>query len=477
VEIANDRMFELWGRLGEDLIGKPLFERLPEVKDQGYEEILTTVFTTGERFTAKGIPVNLPRKGGMETVFIDLLYEAFRETNGTITGVMAVATDVTDQVLDRMKVEESVKEFKSVTDFMPQMIWVTRPDGYHYYYNKQWYDYTGLSAEETEGEGWNNVFHPEDQGRAWEAWRQSLKTGEPYEIEYRCKRVDGVYRWFLGRALPLRDNAGKIAKWFGTCTDIDDQKKSTELLEENVIERTKALETQKNELQRSNSKLEEFTYAASHDLKEPMRKISIFTHQLKDQLGDRLKENENRLFSRILKSTERMANLVDDLLLYSHVSQRPHETESIDLNQKAQRVLEDLELDIEEKNAVIEVAHLPVVEGYRRQIQQVFQNLITNALKYSRPGFPPHIIISAKSITEHEKPYHVIVFKDNGIGFEQQYADKIFHMFTRLHGKNEYGGTGVGLTIVRKVIENHQGFIRVKSVVGEGSVFEIYLPA
>jgi signal transduction histidine kinase len=164
------------------------------------------------------------------------------------------------------------------------------------------------------------------------------------------------------------------------------------------------------------------------------------------------------------------------LLLYSHVSQRPHDTETIDLNKKVQRALEDLELDVEEKKAIINVGKLPVVQGYRRQLQQLFQNLISNALKYSKADTAPQIHISASEVLEHGRQYHLIEIKDNGIGFEQEYGEKIFQMFTRLHGKAEYSGTGVGLSIVKKVVENHHGFIEVESAVGEGSVFKIYLP-
>ncbi|RYG45490.1 MAG: GHKL domain-containing protein [Chitinophagaceae bacterium] len=190
-----------------------------------------------------------------------------------------------------------------------------------------------------------------------------------------------------------------------------------------------------------------------------------------------LQENQLRAFSRIENATERMGNLIDDLLLYSHVSHRPHDMEPVDLNEKVQRVLEDLELDIQEKQAQITVGHLPVVNGYRRQLQQLLQNLISNALKYCSNDVKPQIDISAVTVVEDGRKYHVIAVKDNGIGIDSQYKDKIFQMFTRLHGKNEYSGTGVGLSIVKKVVENHNGSYRVESTPGKGSTFMIALPA
>ncbi|HET7896264.1 MAG TPA: ATP-binding protein, partial [Flavisolibacter sp.] len=230
------------------------------------------------------------------------------------------------------------------------------------------------------------------------------------------------------------------------------------------------------ELKRSNENLEEFAHAASHDLKEPIRKIHFFTAQLKEQLAGQLNETQRHSFERIENASRRMGQLIDDLLTYSYVSQRPLEMEAVDLSEIISRVLEDLELDIREKKAVVQPAVLPVVQGYRRQLQQLFQNLLSNAIKYSRDDVAPRIDVSAMQLNENGKPYHVISVTDNGIGFDPAYREKIFQMFTRLHGKHEYSGTGVGLSIVKKVVENHNGLIRAESIPGQGSSFSVYLP-
>jgi PAS domain S-box-containing protein len=329
--------------------------------------------------------------------------------------------------------------------------------------------------------------HPDDQDRVLKvvhkAYSKSLSNGD-YDVKYRTIGAeDGTVRWVRAKGKVYFDAGENPVRFIGSVLDITEQVMALQKIEGLVEERTKEL-AQANEsllvankeLQRSNANLEEFTYAASHDLKEPIRKIAIFSNQLKAQLTDRLNENENRLFGRVQNATERMRDLIDDLLLYSHVTQRPHETELIDLNVKVQSVLEDLELDIDEKSAVIIVAKLPVVKGYRRQLQQLFQNLISNALKYRKANVPPRIDISATEVTEDGKLYNAITIKDNGIGFEEKYADQIFHMFTRLHGKAEYSGTGVGLSIVKKVVENHDGMIKVESTPGKGSSFHVYLP-
>jgi signal transduction histidine kinase len=241
------------------------------------------------------------------------------------------------------------------------------------------------------------------------------------------------------------------------------------------------------ELQRSNANLEEFAHAASHDLKEPIRKILTFASRLKDRLQGRMDDLEGNMFARMESGAERMAQLVEDLLQYSKLSTNTSQLEEVDLKERLQQVLTDLEVQIEEKSAMITIGSLPVVQGYGRQLQQLFQNLVSNALKYSQPEVPPQIHISAGTVAAKDVPrplseqqqrvlYHLLEVRDNGIGFEQQYAERIFQMFQRLHGRSEYAGTGVGLSIARKVVDNHGGFIMAESEPGKGSTFKVYLP-
>ncbi len=248
------------------------------------------------------------------------------------------------------------------------------------------------------------------------------------------------------------------------------------------------LESLVQELKRSNSYLEEFAHAASHDLKEPIRKIETFSGILQTSLMERLTPDEARLFERMSAASVRMKQLVNDLLDYSYVSTTtPLQMEPVDLDERLKLVLVDLEVQVEETAAIINIDPLPTVTGYRRQLQQLFQNLLSNALKYRKVGSPPHIQIRCSIVTGNEagkavpeagadKAYYCIEVRDNGIGFEQQYADRIFNMFQRLHGKQEYAGTGVGLSIARKVVENHNGVIWAESTQGEGSSFFVLLP-
>jgi light-regulated signal transduction histidine kinase (bacteriophytochrome) len=242
------------------------------------------------------------------------------------------------------------------------------------------------------------------------------------------------------------------------------------------------------DLKHSNENLEEFTYAASHDLKEPLRKIHYFTDRLKQRLAGKLSEEEQHFFNRIETATQRMKLLVDDLLQYSLVTHEKAPKETVNLNKKVKLVLEDLELMIQEKHAVITVEDLPTIKGYRRQLQQLFYNLITNALRYSKPEEPPRIDIRTQTLPGNEtglslsadrtnQLYHLIEIRDNGLGFEQADAERIFNVFTRLHNNKESKGTGVGLAIVRKVVENHGGYITATGSPGVGASFKVFLPA
>jgi light-regulated signal transduction histidine kinase (bacteriophytochrome) len=274
----------------------------------------------------------------------------------------------------------------------------------------------------------------------------------------------------------------------GSMQDITEAKLVEEELERIVRERTSELENANRELKRSNQNLEEFAYAASHDLKEPTRKILFFANRLKELLRDQLSDEQSHLFDRMELSAQRMGTLIEDLLTFSHVSRGAARLEKVDLKKKLQHVLEDLELEIQEKSATITISHLPTIIGHKRQMQQLFQNLLSNALKYGRPDEPPQIHISSTLVEGSEitgyqkgaaesKKYWLIVVRDHGIGFEKEDAERIFNVFTRLHGNAEYKGSGVGLSIARKVVENHHGYIWAESQPGEGSTFKVLLPA
>ncbi len=494
-EMVNDAFLAISGKTRQAFDTQPYWEVLKEA-EPFYADILENVFRTGERFSVINERVVLLRNGREEAGYFDFIYEPLKDAHGHTKKVTLFATEVTAQVTALKSLEEKEKALEGALDqlrlskeaaelgtFDMDLINGTM------HWDERCRVLFGINHQRPVSYEKDFVggLHPDDRERITtlidNLFIKSISDGN-YDVDYRTVgQKDGAIRWVRAKGKVYFNAEDQPVRFIGSVLDITEQVLTMQKIERTVEERTKelahaneALHRMNEELQRSNANLEEFAHAASHDLKEPIRKISFFTQQLKDQLSDHLSEKENHSLSRIENASQRMGNLIDDLLLYSHVSQRPHQTENVDLNKKVQHVLEDLELDIAEKKANIYVGNLPVVRGYTRQVQQMFQNLISNAIKYSKAGVSPRIEIQAGEFSENGKRFHLIEVKDNGIGFEHEFADKIFHMFTRLHGKNEYSGTGVGLSIVKKVVENHNGFIRAESTVGEGSVFKIYLP-
>jgi PAS domain S-box-containing protein len=244
----NEYLAQANGHSIEAHIGKSLRELLPDLAER-LEPILYHVITTKQ--PALNVEVTGDASHGKEKSFWRASYFPLLDDNGQVIGVSVAAADMTNEAVIREELQESEQRFRDMADSINQMIWVTRPDGYHEYYNKRWYEYTGVPYGSTDGDAWNGMFHSEDQPRARERWQHSLVTGEPYEIEYRLRRADGVYRWVLGRAECVRDKQGNIVKWYGTCTDIHDHKEveqklleAREDLEARVYQRTLELQQQ-----------------------------------------------------------------------------------------------------------------------------------------------------------------------------------------------------------------------------------------
>ena len=301
-----------------------------------------------------------------------------------------------------------------------------------------------------------------------QACLRTLQTGEPTIIQY---FLEVTKRWLELSMSKMDDD--HLIHIFTDVTEI----KEAQLELEKTIE----------ELQRSNANLEEFAYAASHDLKEPIRKVHFFSDRLKNNLYSRLSDEEKRYFDRMQLATQRMGNLIDDLLSFSQVSINVRNYEEVDLNELFKLILDDLDLEIEQKNAKIVVDELFTIQGHHRQLQQAFQNLLANALKYSRPEVPPEIVVNYNKVSgrdsklnlsqeEQSREFYEITIRDNGIGFDQKDAERIFNVFTRLHDNGSFRGTGIGLSIVRKVIENHDGYVTARGIPGEGAEFKVYLP-
>ncbi len=251
-------------------------------------------------------------------------------------------------------------------------------------------------------------------------------------------------------------------------------------LEEKVIVRTQELTVFSEELKRSNQELEDFAFVASHDLQEPLRKIRTFSDRLITRCSDRLDDKGQDYLQRMNNAATHMSTLIQDLLGFSRIKTRGKPFQQVDLNNIIEVILDDLEVALEKSGGKIVVDDLPVITADASQLHQLFLNVLSNAIKFSRPSTKPHIVIDYsiqnKKIQNINAKYHCIKIADNGIGFDTTYADKIFIPFQRLHAREDYDGTGIGLAICRRIIERHGGHIDVTSEIGEGSSFYLYIP-
>jgi len=349
--------------------------------------------------------------------------------------------------------EKARKRFHFMAESMPQKIFTAEPSGNIDYFNQQWTEFTGLSFEQIQNWGWTQFIHPDDLEENIRLWQQSIATGEPFHLQHRFRRADGIYRWHLSRAHAMRDAQGKISMWIGSNTEIHEQKEKEE------------------ELRRANDDLQQFAYSASHDLQEPIRNVAVYSEVVARRYSKVLDAEGQKFLGFLTEGGRRLATLVDDLLAYTRAGAVEGLPGTVNAGSVLQQTLATLGEAIRENHAIVTADPLPEVHIGEAHLQQVFQNLIGNALKY-RNEDSPRIHISA---TNQGAAWRFAV-EDNGIGIDPQYKEKIFGVFKRLHREQKYGGTGIGLAICQRVVERYGGRIWVDSAPGKGAIFYFTLP-
>lgn len=488
--LLNPLAHQLLG--GRDVTGLDIYQALPEVEGQGFIAVLDQVYRTGEAFNGPEtfVQFNQP-DGNVKEGYYNLTYQPWYDTNGQISGVLTFSVEITNQVLARRKMEESEQNFRTLTEAIPQIVWTSPADKSVDYFNQRWFDYTGLTPEESYGPiQWLSQVHPEDQAAIYQTWTNSTENeAQPAALQYRLRRKDGVYRWHLARSIPLQNEQGRIVRWFGTATDIEDQKQAEVAL------------TELNRLK------DQFLSVAGHELRTPLTSVKGYTQVLSRSLNRYVNEskaiNEGpqsvetqsgsaqpwfnfqqdlQRLSRIEQQTNRMGKLISDMLDISRLQTGQLSldlTATLDFVQLGRRVVEEQvqnqavtkdthQLYFGSKQAAI------VGNGDEMRLEQVLSNLVTNALKYSPPDSRVDVTV------EQNQPNEVLFrVRDQGYGISPADQVHIFERFYRVQKGNSerQSGLGLGLYISYEIVTHHGGRMWVESrAEGQGSIFYVAIP-
>lgn len=449
-ELANPLYLKVVGKT-KSIIGKPLLKVFPELKGQEILKILKNVYKTGKPFMGKEVLVKLDRNniGKSEDIYFNFVYQPFRDAQGAVGGIMTHAVEVTENIQARKKLEESEARFRTLAEHIPTLTWMARPDGHIYWYNPRWYEYTGTTLQEMEGWGWQKVHHPKELPKVMEQWKNSIKTGEPFEMVFPLRGADGIFRPFLTRITPLRDRKNNVVQWFGTNTDITKQKE---------------LERQKDD----------FLGIASHELKTPVTSIKAYGQVLQAMFarkGDKMAVDQ---LKKMDAQINKLTNLIEDLLDVTKIQSGRLEfhEEYFDFNELVDEIVEELQLTTQKHTLIKKFGAAKRIYADRERIGQVLINLITNAIKYS-----PHnkkIVIT----TDAEKNTVILCVKDFGVGIPKNKQGKVFEQFFRVSGPNQstFPGLGLGLYVSSEIIKREGGRIWVESIEGKGSTFCFSIP-
>lgn len=400
---------------------------------------------------------------------------------GTLSGtdpkrpglVVGVVQDITDEREAQERTRQREAWFRELADAMPQIVFTTDPDGVGDYYNRRWFEYTGLPLAHTTADR-IALFHPDERDQILTNWAKTRANAQPFERAYRVLRAsDQTYRWHLARVEPAKDAQGNVVKWFGTLTDIDDQMRAAdeirrlnETLEQRVQDRTA-------QLQAVNEELDAFSYTVSHDLRAPLQSLQAFARQLIATSNDRLDEDGQDALRRIVAMSARMERLIVDLLEYSRLARAELKPVPVSTVTIVHELVGQLERDPTTAKACVTFREpLPWVLGNRLILQQVFANLIANAVKFVKPGEAPRVNIWAEDVDTNSR----IWIEDRGIGVDPINFERIFHPFEMLNPTDLYPGSGIGLAIVKRAVERMGGRVGLESHEGRGSRFWIELP-
>ncbi|WP_164021392.1 ATP-binding protein [Pyxidicoccus trucidator] len=463
---ANTKADEHWGAPFPTALTEDDYARAFTLRDMEGRALAATEYPAvraarGETLTGLQYLADTPR--GRRALLVDTAQvPAMGERHAC-----AVVTfqDITSLEEAEQALRKQEQEYRSLAESMPQVVWTAGPDGRTDYINRVFADFIGTSVDVALGTSWSEHIHPEDQPRVSERWRETLRTGDPYDMEYRMRRADGQYRWFLVRALPMRDEQGHVVKWFGTATDVDDARRAAE---DNV--RLYQASQQAVRLR------DEFLSVASHELRTPLTPIRLKVQGLQRQVQAGVAipvEKISSALEAVSTQTRRLTNLVDGLLDVSRISAGRLELnpEPMDLALLLRDIRAAFEAECTRAGCDLRLHAPAAVVGPwdRLRLEQVVTHLLANALKYGA-GRPIHLRV------EELHGSALLTVEDHGIGIDPEALPRLFGKFERAVSERHYGGLGLGLYISRQIVAAHGGTIRVESQPGQGARFEVMLP-
>lgn len=456
---VNRRFAEITGYPVEELIGKTFLE-ITHPEDRSSNEALyyTTMRGPSSEYT---MDKRYIRKDG-SIVWASIAISFVRDESGRPLYTIGVIEDITERKLARIALEESEQRQRLAVDAGRIGLWDWDVVNNRINWSDRIYEFHGVAPGGFSGkvEDFVTLIHPEDRDRVWEGIQRAL-AGEPYQIEFRALQPGGAVRWLTTNGAVLFDAQRRPVRMFGATVDVTERK-----VAENELKRVN------DELRRANADLQQFAYAAAHDLQEPLRNISLYTQLLAMRYDDgRLDDEGDEILAATRDSAVRMQMLVQDLLTYTHVTGRDRAAAPVDCNAVLQSVLKNLGAAIAESGAEVTSGPLPEIRAHESNMIEVFQNLIGNAIKY-RSDAPPRIHVSA----EPQAGAWTFSISDNGMGIAPEYQDRIFGVFKRLHGR-EIAGTGIGLAICKRIVERYGGRIWAESAgEGKGTTFRFTIP-
>jgi PAS domain S-box-containing protein len=479
----NPAAQQIFGYTADEMIGQPIIKLIPHDLYHEEEQILSKL-RRGE--IIEHMETTRITKDG-RLIDIALTVSPVRDESGKIIGVSKIARDITNSKRAERLIRESDERFRMAVEATKLGTWEYDPVSQDLTWSRECRRIYGVSDnEKIDYTFFLKTIYPEDCDLVTREIERAMdpRGAGNYDIRFRIIRNNGSIRWIRSQGKVYFNNQHIAERFIGTVLDITDEKEAKEQLEQLVSERTKELNLMNKQLQRSNSDLAQFASVASHDLQEPLRKVQLYSDRILEAPND--PQVFEKFFPRIMSASARMSQLIKDVLHYALISDGTEEMTLVDLNNIFENVVSDLEVAIKEKQAVVTADLLPSIKGNSIQLHQLFANLISNSIKFSKKS--PVINITSRVLRKNEvlgrykniveaHNYVELRFSDNGIGFEQKYSEQVFEIFQRLQDRSVYSGTGIGLAVCKKIVENHHGLISVDSEPGEGSIFTVLLPA